>query len=210
METDTNAHGKAQRTKKALREAARTAFSNNGWAGTRVKDITEIAQVSHGTFYTYYENREAILDDLISEVVTPLIDLAAAPWRAQNPTDGLRSLIEAFLDVHVDAADILSIWRQASADQERFAQSWTRIHEAFTSRIIHRLEGLARVVGAPCTQESIQDTADVLVAMVASYNLTGSQYEPSRERAADAMMIIWGGAINHLLEANVIDRPSGL
>ncbi|WP_336249890.1 TetR/AcrR family transcriptional regulator [Stomatohabitans albus] len=207
MNLDSAVPSKAQRTRDALRNAARTAFVQNGWAGTRVNDITSLAQVSHGTFYTYYENREAVLDELISEVVTPLIDLAASPWRAQNPTDGLRSLIEAFLDVHVDAADILEVWRQASADQQRFAQSWTSVHKAFTSRIIQRLEGLARVVGTPCKPDAIQDTAEILVSMVASHNLTTTQNVQSRQRVADAMMMIWGGAINQLLDAPVIERP---
>ena len=209
VDTDWTYAGKAQRTKATLRQAARAAFAQHGWSGTRVKDITAAAAVSHGTFYTYYENREAILDDLISEVITPLLDLAAAPWRAQTPTEGLRSIIEAFLEVHRDSADIIAVWRQAAAEQPRYEESWSGVHEAFTNRIVQRLEGLARVVGATCTSEAIRDVVRTLVTMAANNEITPG-VELRRARAADTMMVIWGGAINHLLGARVIERPKGL
>lgn len=210
MDVEQAGASKAQRTKATLRHAARAAFAEHGWAGTRVKDITAVAQVSHGTFYTYYENREAILDELIADVIKPLLDLAAAPWRAQTPTEGLRSIIEAFLDVHQGGADIIVVWRQAAADQPRYEQSWASVHEAFTNRIIQRFEGLARVVGTTCTPEALQDVASTLVSMAANNSGYTIPVEQTRTRMADTMMVIWGGAINHLLGANVIDRPAGL
>lgn len=210
MDVEQTGAGKAQRTKAALRQAARTAFAQHGWTGTRVKDITAIAEVSHGTFYTYYENREAILDELIADVIKPLLNLAAAPWRAQTPTEGLRSIIEAFLDVHQGGADIIAVWRQAAADQPRYDQSWASVHEAFTNRIIQRFEGLARVVGATCAPEALQDVARTLVSMAANNSGHTASVAQTRARMADTMMVIWGGAINHLLGENVIDRPTGL
>lgn len=212
-ETEQNAkpaERKAERTRAALCVAARQAFAEHGWSGTRVKTITDIAQVSHATFYTYYENREAVLEDLISEVITPLAQLVDAPWRGSNPTDGLYSLIEAFVDVHIDSADIMAIWQQAASQQPAFATSWNRVHEAFQCRIIQRLEGLSRLFadGEPDHIGDITDIVEILMAMVTSHRLATSAGERERLRLIDALMVIWGGTINQLLGKEVIGWPA--
>jgi AcrR family transcriptional regulator len=43
-----------------LLDAATTTFATQGFHDTRVDDIVELAGTSHGTFYRYFENKEAV------------------------------------------------------------------------------------------------------------------------------------------------------
>lgn len=53
-----------------LLDAAAEAFGSLGYHSTRVDDIVEIAQTSHGTFYRYFKDKEEVLRMLVSESLT--------------------------------------------------------------------------------------------------------------------------------------------
>ncbi len=48
-------------TRERLLAAARESFANRGFASTRVADIVGLAGTSHGTFYTYFEDKRDVL-----------------------------------------------------------------------------------------------------------------------------------------------------
>ncbi|WFR73194.1 TetR family transcriptional regulator [Prescottella defluvii] len=50
-----------QRTRERLVEAARTLFSERGFDQTTIDDIAAAAHVSRGTFFNYFENKDAVL-----------------------------------------------------------------------------------------------------------------------------------------------------
>ncbi len=59
---------KKARTRMLLLEAARKAFTELGFEYTKITDITQTAGVSVGTFYEYYENKDAIFLEIVREV----------------------------------------------------------------------------------------------------------------------------------------------
>lgn len=54
--------------REALLAAAARVFSDTGFFGTRITDITAAAGVSAGSFYTYFESKEEILGAVMDEV----------------------------------------------------------------------------------------------------------------------------------------------
>lgn len=52
---------KKRETRLSLMEAALRLFGENGYDATTVKDITDAAGVAKGTFFNYFETKEAIL-----------------------------------------------------------------------------------------------------------------------------------------------------
>lgn len=58
---------KKQATRNALRQAALRCFARRGFVTTSIGDITEEAGVAKGTFYVHYEDKEALLDELLVE-----------------------------------------------------------------------------------------------------------------------------------------------
>jgi AcrR family transcriptional regulator len=52
----------------ALLSAAREAFAAHGYAGTGVRDVVRRTELASGTFYNYFESKDAIFAALLKEV----------------------------------------------------------------------------------------------------------------------------------------------
>ena len=76
---------RGQRTRALLVAAARRVFEHHGFVAARIRDISVAAGVAHGTFYTYFDSKEAIFREVVlamqadmAGVPEPLHD--AEPW----------------------------------------------------------------------------------------------------------------------------------
>lgn len=61
-----------ERSRKLLREKAIELFSENGYYQTKISDIVKAAHVTQPTYYLYFESKEALYKDLITEFHTNL------------------------------------------------------------------------------------------------------------------------------------------
>jgi AcrR family transcriptional regulator len=66
QETPTTQRGR--RTRGALVAASRELFEERGFRETRISDIAERSGTSYGTFYHYFETKEAVLHELFTIV----------------------------------------------------------------------------------------------------------------------------------------------
>lgn len=64
------------RTRVKLLEAAATVFGTTPFAAVRLSDITTTAQVSAGTFYTYFDSKEEIFREIARDVLAEMSDAA--------------------------------------------------------------------------------------------------------------------------------------
>ena len=84
MATSPASEGKAPRTprgEKTLRrilDAARLEFGERGFAESSVSSITGRAEVALGTFYTYFDSKEALFAALVSDM-SERVRIAVAP-----------------------------------------------------------------------------------------------------------------------------------
>ncbi|RJE83269.1 TetR/AcrR family transcriptional regulator [Paenibacillus sp. 1011MAR3C5] len=68
------------RSKVALRDALLTLMSEKSFSAITITEIVERANYNRGTFYTHYENKEGLLDEVISELIDELIESFRAPY----------------------------------------------------------------------------------------------------------------------------------
>lgn len=68
---------RGQRTRVRLVTAAREVFERDGFLNARVTDISQLAQVSHGTFYTHFSSKLEIFREVVHEM-----ELDMTPSRA--------------------------------------------------------------------------------------------------------------------------------
>ena len=198
---------RGRRTMAKLRAAAKQAFAELGWQGTRVQDIVERAGVSHGTFYTYYDNRSSVLIDLVTDTMAAFITLVSEPWEGADPRDALERVIGGILDTYDEDDAVLQTWMQVSRESEEFGALYLDLRQRFVDRITEQLEmvvaaaGRSEVVPPPAT------VASVLAAMVEHFaycrSVLGEVHE--RDAAIDSLVLAWGGAINALAGFGVID-----
>lgn len=68
------------RSKQALRDALLSLMSKKSFSSISITEIVEMANYNRGTFYTHYVNKEALLDDVLGELIDELITAFRAPY----------------------------------------------------------------------------------------------------------------------------------
>src|SRR3954454_13832668 len=86
------ARTKRDRTRRALLDAADSAFGSRGWARTRVEDIAQSAGLSAATAYNHFPTKHALL----ALVYAPIISLLLV--QARQYVAAGRQVIEALSD----------------------------------------------------------------------------------------------------------------
>jgi AcrR family transcriptional regulator len=70
-----------------LLDAAMEAIDERGYHSTRVKDVVDIANTSHGTFYLYFSNKEDLVRALTIRATSEATRLYGAVTEAGNALD---------------------------------------------------------------------------------------------------------------------------
>jgi AcrR family transcriptional regulator len=74
-------------TMRRLLDAAMEAIDERGYHSTRVKDVVDIANTSHGTFYLYFSNKEDLVRALTIRATTEASQLYGAVTDAGSALD---------------------------------------------------------------------------------------------------------------------------
>ena len=79
------ARTKRDRTRRALLDAADSAFGSRGWARTRVEDVAQSAGVSAATAYNHFPTKHALLAQVYAPIINPLLAAARQDIAAHRP-----------------------------------------------------------------------------------------------------------------------------
>ncbi|NGX10032.1 TetR/AcrR family transcriptional regulator [Mycobacteroides franklinii] len=74
-----------RRTRRQLLDAGRTLIAAKGVPGLRIQEITDKADIALGSFYNYFDSKEAFLEAVITESLSELA--SAIIGNADNETD---------------------------------------------------------------------------------------------------------------------------
>src|SRR3954468_17436619 len=90
---------RGERTLRKILEGARDEFGERGFADSSIVGITQRAGVALGTFYTYFDSKEALFQALVRDMSAQVRD-TAAPAFAEYPhaLDAARRGLELFLE----------------------------------------------------------------------------------------------------------------
>jgi AcrR family transcriptional regulator len=197
---------RGRKTMERLRAAARQAFDELGWQGTRVQDIAERAGVSHGTFYTYYDNRNAVLVDLVTDTMAAFIELASQPWEGSDARSALEKVIGGFLDTYQADAGVMRTWLQASREDPEFGALYLDLRQRFVDRITEQLDAVVDAAARRGRVPPPEVVASVLAAMVEHVAycrfVLGEAHDG--EAVMDGLVLVWGGTINALAGFDVV------
>jgi AcrR family transcriptional regulator len=127
----------------AIYMAARNIFAERGFHGTTVDAIVEAAGLAKGAFYHHWSSKDALLRDIMLDIMTEQADLAreASTWDC-SATEALPRFIEGLFSIVVRKrketkifhAEVSMLDRPQFADVQRQA---VEFHEA-ARRIIAR------------------------------------------------------------------------
>ncbi len=110
---------RGRRTRDSLISAARGVFESRGYDGTRMGDIATAAGVSHGTVYTWFATKDAVLAAVVDSIAADLYH----SFRTPDGTDAITRIDRAnrtYLDAYRANARLLAVVEQAATSREEF------------------------------------------------------------------------------------------
>lgn len=163
-----------------------------------MEDVVAAAGVSHGTFYTYFENKAAVLDALIDETEAALTAIGEEPlWQQPDAADAIRQVIARFAEVFSSFGDVVATWLEASAYEEHFRTRLRQVRDTYIDQVASHL--------APALDHTPHDptiAASALVAMVEGYATQGLAADDPAQREATVRTLaaIWFGGLIGMVE----------
>jgi len=92
---------RGRRSRAALVAAARTIFERDGFQNARITDISKLAGMAHGSFYTYFSSKEQVFEEVVKGLLVEL--MGAGGERSEDGGDPVvrieranRSYLEAY------------------------------------------------------------------------------------------------------------------
>lgn len=153
-----------ERNKAELRDAARECFRDMGYADTTIGQITERADVAHGTFYNYYDTKDEvfseIVEEMLDELFTVVSDVGDERSIRRRLTFGIGSLFQRC------AADrgLVRALLQASHLNQAYSAMWDAFRGRLQQQVRHDLEWLQRRQLAHATD--IETMALIITRMI--------------------------------------------
>lgn len=137
MAVRTPSQTRAKRTRAALIDAARAEFTERGYASTTARSIAERAGVATGTFYQYFPDKDAALDELARERAA-----AVSAWSvgvlgsasAGDARDRFRALAAAALRSARDDAGMVRVLRERRCVDAALEATWNAGERAIVER----------------------------------------------------------------------------
>lgn len=102
---------KGERTRSLLLTSARAVFAELGYHATRVDDIAAKASLSHGAFYRYFPDKEAIFLEIALAAAAGMVELLD---ELPEPTDGLESWCRRYYTAYRRHGALFSMWAEAN------------------------------------------------------------------------------------------------
>ncbi len=186
---------RGEATARRLRAAAREAFARHGYGAARVADVVAGAGVSHGTFYTYYENKGDVLDALVDETANRLLAVVEASWEGPDAASAVRDVIARFVAVFAEDGDVIRTWSEAAAQEPHFAARLEAVRRGYVRRVADQIRPVLADTG-----HDPEVAAAALVAMVEGYVTERFADAPSatRDGAVATLAAIWFGGLREL------------
>jgi AcrR family transcriptional regulator len=164
---------RGERTLRKILDAARDEFGERGFSESSIVGITQRAGVALGTFYTYFDSKEAVFDALVRDMSAQVRDRVAPAFKgATDAIDGERRALQSFLEFARSHRDVYRI-----IDEAEFVEPavYREHYETTALRIAARLIA-ARDKGEVGPDYSDKDLEVIAWAMMGANVFLGLRY----------------------------------
>jgi AcrR family transcriptional regulator len=135
---------RGRRTRDNLLAAGRTVFEQRGYANTRMSDIATAAGVSHGTVYTWFDDKEALLRALVDDIVTEVFAALAIGDEVPEPERRMLEANRRYLAAYRRHGRMLEVVEEAAATDARYRDALAGVRRDHVARVTHDIERLQK------------------------------------------------------------------
>jgi AcrR family transcriptional regulator len=192
------AGGSSPDLREAILAATSLLLADHSFGDLAVSDILSAAGVSRGTFYFYFDSKQAVLGELVRRAVSQG-HAAAEPWLA-NPADpiaALRTGITAGAELWQASAPVLRAIVENWRTDPRLTTLWLEQMQTFTDATI------AQITADPRARQNLasQDIAALASALTwlgeRLYYLAATSTPPfhDQDTLVNTLLHIWTSAL---------------
>jgi AcrR family transcriptional regulator len=161
-----------KKTRAKLLDAGMRVLAERGYQATRVDDIVRVADTSHGTFYLYFENKDALFAALAREAAAEMTALARELGPVGPGPDGeaeLRTFLGRFLDTYERHGPVIRAWAENQVTDPAVVRLGLDTFGAIATVLAERVaEAGRRVTDEPLATTILLATVERLVYFVTS------------------------------------------
>jgi AcrR family transcriptional regulator len=131
-----------EQTRNKLLEAGITVLARRGYHAARVDDVVAEAGVSHGTFYLYFANKEALVLALAERCAEDLSALVGQLGTIPSDPSGravLRSWLTEFVAIYRSYGVVIRSWVENQVNNPELTQLGLDTFAAVSSQLADRL-----------------------------------------------------------------------
>lgn len=178
--------------KRALIEAARRVFEHKGFIDATVRDVTIEANVSHGTFYTYFDTKEAIFKAVCDAVVDDMLASLAVPVASRDFHGRVRDSVRRYVDAYRPHAKIIGLMEQVGTFSPEMRRMRLDVRKAFVLRTRRGIESM-KARGLADRELDAEYTAESLGAMLEyiCYMWFSLDHPFEEDRLIAALSTVW-------------------
>jgi AcrR family transcriptional regulator len=129
---------KGRRTRARLLEAGKAVFERDGFLQARITDIATEAQVSHGSFYHYFDSKESLFREIAEEVEVRLVSMDDIPHHVNQesgPIDRIRAANRSYLTAYRKEARIMRVIEEVSRYDDTVRSVRTKRDDYLAARL---------------------------------------------------------------------------
>ncbi len=187
---------KGHARKVELLQAARRVFERIGFLDARVADIVAEANVAQGTFYTYFDSKDAVFRAVAAEAIDEMLDALRVPIQSGDPNTRVHDALARYVSTYRAHARIIGLIEQAATITEELRELRLALREGFVQR---SERGFARMQADGIVDPglNVRLTAELLGAMVDHtcyiWFTLGKEFD--EDELLDAMTRAWTGTL---------------
>jgi AcrR family transcriptional regulator len=137
---------RGEQTRQRLLDAGAKVLPARGFHDARVDDIVEVAGVSHGSFYRYFDNKDDFFRVLAEQASRRMIELLDQ-FPDDADADALRSWLDDWFVTYESNGGVISTWQEMHASEPTLVEFGQQVAGAVLARLMQVLE--ARGFGDP-------------------------------------------------------------
>jgi AcrR family transcriptional regulator len=128
---------KGQARRDQLLAAARAVFEDRGFVDARVADIVAEARVAQGTFYSYFDSKDAIFREVAEKTVEQMLaDFGSVPVEpGASPMDRVRAGLRRYVQVYRDNARMIALMEQSGTFSPEMRRTRLHVREEWLAQL---------------------------------------------------------------------------
>ncbi|MFA1545952.1 TetR/AcrR family transcriptional regulator [Actinomadura chokoriensis] len=201
---------KGRRTRARLFEAGKVVFERDGFLQARITDIAAEANVSHGSFYHYFDSKESLFREIAEEVEVRLVsmdDIAQDRGEDGGPIQRIRAANKAYLTAYKKEARIMRVIEEVSRYNDDVRQVRSKRDDYLAARLESAIKRL-QAEGVADKRIDERYAATALGGMVAKFAemmfVGGARFD--MQEAVEQLTLLWANALG--LDPAAADRKA--